>query len=64
MTSKSYALLAGAIFAVIAALQLVRAIGSWPISVGRAFSVPVWASWIACVFMAGLAWLGFTASRN
>jgi hypothetical protein len=64
MTSKNYALLAASIFAVIAALQLIRAVGGWPISVGSAFSVPVWASWIACVFMAGLAWLGFTATRN
>jgi hypothetical protein len=65
MTSKNYALLAASIFAFIAALQLVRAVGGWPISVGSgAFSVPVWLSWIACVVMAGLAWLGFTATRN
>ena len=64
MTANNYALLAALIFALIAVLQLVRAIGGWPINVGTTFSVPVWASWIACIVMAGLAWLGFTASRN
>ena len=52
MTAKNYALLAALIFAIIAALQLVRAIGGWPINVGTTFSVPVWASWIACIVMA------------
>ena len=64
MTAKNYALLAALIFAIIAALQLVRAIGGWPINVGTTFSVPVWASWIACLVMAVLAGLGFIASRN
>jgi hypothetical protein len=67
MTAKNYALLAALVFAIIAALQLVRAIGGWPINVGNVgttFSVPVWPSWIASIVMAGLAWLGFTASRN
>ena len=64
MTAKNYALLAALIFTIIAALQLVRAIGGWPINVGTTFSVPVWASWIACIVMAGLAWLGFRASRK
>ena len=64
MTAKNYALLAVLNFAIIAALQLVRAIGGWPINVGTTFSVPVWASWIALSSWRDFAWLGFTASRN
>jgi hypothetical protein len=31
--------------------------------VGTTISIPLWASWIACVVAAILAWLGFDASR-
>ena len=63
MTARTYSKVAAAIFALIAILQLTRAIGGWPtISVGGAI-MPVWPSWIACVVAALLAWLGFTASR-
>ena len=62
MSATSYARLAAVVFAVIAVLQLVRALTGWPISVGGTL-VPVWPSWIAAIVAAGLAWLGFTASR-
>ena len=60
MTASSYARLAGAIFAVIALLQLARALAGWPVTVGGV-AMPVWPSWIAVVFAGALAWLGFTA---
>jgi 4'-phosphopantetheinyl transferase EntD len=60
MTASSYARLAGAIFAVIALLQLVRALAGWPISIGGV-TMPVWPSWIAFVVAGALACLGFTA---
>lgn len=63
MTARSYSVLAAAIFTVVAILQLVRAIGGWPVTVGD-MGLPVWASWVACIVAAGLAWLGFTASRG
>ena len=63
MSAKSYSRLAALIFAVVAALQLARALSGWPITVGTANSIPLWASWIACVITAILAWLGFQASR-
>ena len=53
MTAKNYALLAALIFAIIAVLQLVRAIGGWPINVGTTFSVPVWATGLPA-----LSWRG------
>jgi hypothetical protein len=63
MRAKTYSRLAALIFAILALLQLDRAVSGWPVTVGTTFSVPLWASWIACVVAAGLAWLGFAASR-
>jgi hypothetical protein len=63
MTATSYSRLAAAIFAVIALLQLMRALTGWPITVGNT-AMPVWPSWVACVVSTGLAWVGFTASRD
>jgi putative Mn2+ efflux pump MntP len=63
MTAKSYSRLAAVIFAVIAVLQMIRAASGWPITVGATTSIPLWASWIACVIAGVLAWVGFDASR-
>jgi hypothetical protein len=62
MTARDYARLAAAIFAIVAVLQLGRAAAGLPLTVGTN-SIPLWASWIACVVAALLAWLGFNASR-
>ncbi len=62
MEAKSYAQLAATIFALIALLQLIRALSGWEITINGT-AVPVWASWVACGVGAILAWLGFTASR-
>ncbi len=56
----SYARLAGAIFAVVAILQLVRALAGWPVTIGRT-DVPVWVSWTAVLIAGALAWIGLTA---
>ena len=63
MTAKNYALLAASIFAIVAVLQLARAVSGLPVTVGTTTSIPLWASWIACIVAAALAWLGFDASR-
>lgn len=63
MTERSYTRLAAAIFAVIAILQLSRALGAWPPIMVGTMTMPEWPSWVACVVTAGLAWLGFKASR-
>ena len=63
MTAKNFSRLAALIFAIVAILQLARAVGGLPVTVGTTISIPLWASWIACVITAGLAWLGFDASR-
>lgn len=64
MTARNYARLAALLFAIIAVLQFIRAVGGWQIIVNGTVSVPVWASWIACIIAAGLAWIGFDASRR
>ena len=64
MTAQSYCRLAALLFAIIAVLQFTRAMAGTQIVVNGTISIPVWASWIACVFTAGLAWIGFDASRR
>jgi hypothetical protein len=67
MSTLTYTRLAASIFAIIAVLQLVRAVLGWPITVemgGGPMSLPIWPSWIAFVALAILAWLGFSARRS
>ena len=44
MTARNYCRLAALLFAIIAVLQFVRALGGWQIVVNGTISVPVWAS--------------------
>jgi hypothetical protein len=62
MVASNYSLLSAFIFALVAVLQLVRALKGWPVMVGTT-SIPLWVSWVACVVAAILAWLGFAASQ-
>ena len=48
MNASSYTRLAAVIFAIIALLQLVRAVGGWPTVVGGT-EILVWPSWIAFI---------------
>ena len=61
MTAAHYSLLAALIFALVAILQIARAVTGLPVVVGRT-SIPAWVSWIAFVVAAILAWLGYSAS--
>jgi hypothetical protein len=63
MTAENYSRLAGLIFAIVAVLHLARALSGWPLNVGT-ISIPLWASWVACVVAAVLAWAGYDASRR
>ena len=63
MTAKNFSLLAALLFAIVAVLQFARAVSGWPITLGTTISIPLWASWVACILAAALAWLGFNASR-
>jgi len=62
MAAHNFARLAAVIFAIIALLQLLRAITGFEIVVGGE-TMPVWPSWIAAIMAGFLAYLGFTASK-
>jgi hypothetical protein len=62
MPANYYSLVAALIFTLVAALQLVRAIRRWPVTIGTT-SIPLWVSWVAFVVAAILAWLGFAPSQ-
>jgi hypothetical protein len=59
MTARHYSRLAAVIFAIIALLQLLRAITGFEIAVGGEI-MPIWPSWVATVVAGLLAYLGFT----
>lgn len=53
---NKYVVVSGAVFAVVALGQTIRAINQVPVHVGS-FEVPVWASWLAAVIAGSLcAW--------
>jgi hypothetical protein len=61
MAATQYSLLAALIFALVAVLQIVRAVMRLPITIGQT-SIPIWASWLAGGIAIILAWLGYAAS--
>ena len=63
MTAKNFAMLAAAIFAIVALAHIARLFYDWPVTIGT-LSIPMWASWVGVVVAALLAWLGFRASRG
>ena len=63
MTTKSYSLIAALIFAIVAILQLSRAIMGVHLVVGS-HTMPVWPSWVGFAVAGTLAWLGFSAARS
>ena len=68
MTAKSYSRLAALIFVVVAALQLIRAVSGWPITVGATTSIPYGqvgspALWLGCLPGLDLRHLGNTGYK-
>ena len=62
LSKKSYALVSGVIFALIALLHLWRAIAGWNVVIGSV-EIPLWASWLALVIAAYLAISGLRLTR-
>jgi hypothetical protein len=62
MDAKTFSLVAGVIFAVVALFHLVRIFMEWTVIIGD-WSIPMWASWIALVVAGGLALLGLRLRR-
>lgn len=57
MNQKTYSIVSGFIFLVVALLHLVRAVMGSPVSLAG-WDVPVWLSWIAVIGAGFLAYLG------
>ena len=58
MQQAAYNTITAVLFLVVALLHLLRIIFGWPTQIGDA-SVPIWASWLALVVTAALAYFGF-----
>jgi hypothetical protein len=58
MDQKTFSILAGIIFAVVALFHLVRIYMGWSVEI-EDWSVPMWLSWIGLVVAGGLAFFGF-----
>ena len=54
MDQKTFSIVAGVIFAVVALLHLLRLYMDWPVVIGD-WSAPMWVSWIALVVAGILA---------
>jgi hypothetical protein len=59
MDQKTFVLLAGIIFAIVAVCHLLRIFMGWPIVIDT-WTVPMWLSWIALVVAGGLSYFGLS----
>ena len=63
MDQKTFSLVAGVIFAMVALFHLMRIFAEWTVII-RDWSIPMWVSWIALVVAGGLALLGLRLSER
>ena len=63
MERKTFCMLAGIIFTLVALFHLVRIFMEWPVMIGD-WSVPIWVSWLALIVGGGLALFGFRFTAN
>jgi len=61
--SRTYAVVSGLIFGLVALLQAARAVADLPVRVGS-YDVPVFASWIAAVVAGALCVWAFSSGRR
>ena len=59
MDQKTFVLLAGVVFAIVALAHLLRIFMGWPIVIDT-WTVPMWLSWIALVIAGGLGFFGLS----
>jgi hypothetical protein len=59
MDQKTFTLLAGVIFAIVALAHLLRIFMGWPIVIDN-WTAPMWLSWIALVIAGVLSYFGLT----
>ena len=63
MDRKTFCMLTGIIFTLVALLHLVRIYMEWPVMIAD-WSVPKWVSWVALIVAGGLAVIGFRFTAN
>jgi hypothetical protein len=63
MDQKTFSLIAGLIFAVVALFHMVRIFAEWNLIIGD-WSVPKSVSWVALIIAGGLALLGLRLGRR
>jgi len=63
MTPRTYSLIAGIIFSLVALLHALRLLRGWHVVIGD-LSLPVWVSWLGLVIAGYLAYQGFRLSRR
>ena len=63
MGRKTYFLVAGIIFTLVALFHLMRIFEDWPVIIGD-WSVPKSVSWVALIVAGGLALLGLRVSQH
>jgi hypothetical protein len=63
MDAKTFSLVAGVIFAVVALFHLVRIFAEWPLIIGD-WSAPKSVSWVAVIVAGGLALIGLRLSQR
>jgi hypothetical protein len=59
---NNYLLVSGVIFGLVALLQAVRAIATWPVQIGP-LDVPLWFSWVAAIVAGSLSVWAFRSRR-
>lgn len=63
MDAKTFSLVAGVIFALVALLHLVRVFAEWAVVIGD-WSIPMWVSLVALIVAGGLALLGLRLGQR
>jgi len=62
MTQRTYSLIAGIIFSLVALLHAFRLFYGWHVTI-EGLVVPIWISWIGLVIAGYLAYQGFRLAR-
>jgi hypothetical protein len=63
MDRKTFCMLAGIIFTLVAVFHFVRIYVEWPVMIDD-WSVPKWVSWVALIVACGFAAFGFRFTAN
>ena len=63
MGQKTFSMVSGVIFALMALLHLSRIYMGWPVVIGS-WTAPMWVSWIGLVVAGGLSYFGLSLATR